>query len=269
MRPKLGFALNCPIFAAAAALALGWGCGNKGAKGRETLCDPGENIYCRCDNGDSGVKKCATDGNSFSECGHCHPAFPAQQSVQVAVASSSSGAGGMHSVASSTASMSSSGGSGAGGASMTKALLAPCNFPEECDSNKCSYGYCTKKCAKFSDCPFPAAECVSFEGAAVCMPTCKTAANCEPVFLAPSLCGYAKAIDDLGVRVCADWGSQHQLMPAGTSCVSPNDSQCNLGYLHKQSVCANNDKCAVGCYDPIDCPNGKMCSLVGDPGTCK
>lgn len=33
-----------------------------------TLCDPGENIFCRCPGGEPGTKTCKNDGNSFEPC---------------------------------------------------------------------------------------------------------------------------------------------------------------------------------------------------------
>ena len=35
---------------------------------QETLCVPGENIFCRCRGGAAGTKECLSDGNSFGPC---------------------------------------------------------------------------------------------------------------------------------------------------------------------------------------------------------
>jgi len=35
---------------------------------QETLCDSGENIFCRCPGGEAGTKECQDDGESFGEC---------------------------------------------------------------------------------------------------------------------------------------------------------------------------------------------------------
>ena len=52
-----------------------------------TTCEPGENIFCRCDNGEAGTKLCQADGEAFGACGPCDP-------LPYAISSGSGGAGG-------------------------------------------------------------------------------------------------------------------------------------------------------------------------------
>jgi hypothetical protein len=234
-----------------AALALAWGCAAQLApNSREPLCDPGENIFCRCDGGEAGVKKCADDGRSFSACDHCEP----RPSTTTTSASSSMA-------------MSSSSSGGAGGAPGTSALSAPCQEDSECASASCLNGYCTHGCGQIADCPFPAAECVTFDGFSICMPACASASDCTKYGAPPSLCGYTKAIDDWGVTVCADWGSEHALVPPGSDCAPPEHEDCNLGYPHEEHVCTTQGVCAIGCYASVDCPADKTCTS-GNPGSC-
>jgi hypothetical protein len=48
--------------------ACGKGGGTTGTTGLTVICDPGENIFCRCRGGDPGTKTCRADGHSFDEC---------------------------------------------------------------------------------------------------------------------------------------------------------------------------------------------------------
>ncbi len=52
-----------------------------------TSCEPGENIFCRCDNGEAGTKQCGDDGESFGACGPCDP-------LPYSISSGSGGTGG-------------------------------------------------------------------------------------------------------------------------------------------------------------------------------
>lgn len=38
-----------------------------------TSCEPGDNVFCRCDNGEAGTKQCQEDGETFAACGPCDP----------------------------------------------------------------------------------------------------------------------------------------------------------------------------------------------------
>jgi hypothetical protein len=98
------------------------------------------------------------------------------------------------------------------------------------------------------------------------MPTCKTVDDCKKYLAPPSMCGYTEAFDGVGVRTCADWGSNHKLPPDGSTCSA--HSGCNLGYTGKERVCSA-QKCVAGCFGKTDCPSGKTCTTNGTLGSCK
>lgn len=250
--------------ATACALWLGYGCAGEGGDVPEFLCNPGENIFCRCPGGDPGTKECLDSGQDFGECEPCDPrptTGPAQQS-----SSSSGGFGGAG-----------LGGPGPGGAGGTgggvvgdEPLLAPCTGNAQCQSGLCVFNYCTIPCEVVSECPYPQSECVPFDASTtVCMPTCSTALDCAPFTAPPSRCGFAQAVDNWDVTVCAEWGAAHQLMPAGTDCLPFDHPACNLGYQQMQAVCTEQGVCATGCFVNNDCPQGTACNGGGSLGSCQ
>ena len=198
-------------------------------------CEPGEKLFCTCDGGEAGEKVCNGEGNGFAEC-DC------------------GGAGG-----------SGGGGAGGGGGGGRKPVRATCIQDDECESGSCPMGYCTKACAEVADCPFGAAECVTFDNASFCMPTCKDQSECD-VYGPPIECGYAQAIDAFPVTTCADWLGALELPPDGNACA--DDLECNLGHEGQERVCAF-EACTTGCYEQKDCPASKECSSTGALGNCQ
>ncbi len=217
------------------------GCG--GESEGDTLCEPSSTIFCRCPAGDPGEKRCNEAGDAFGECSGC-------DDRPDAVGGGPPGTG--------------------GGNPDGLPLYRACSDGLECESGLCRYGYCTVACEKVSDCEYLVAECVSFGGSAVCMPTCETAIDCEPFDAPPSLCGYATAVDNWGVTVCANWGSEHALLPTDSDCAPFEHSDCNLGYSRRERVCAAEGLCKAGCFGAIDCPEGASCSSDGETlGSCQ
>ncbi len=239
------------LFAGAAALAAA--CGKGGGTGGGTLCDPGENIFCRCPGGEAGTKTCKADGNSFEACvtreGPCPP-------IGSSTSSSSS---------SSSSSTSSSGG-GMGGAP-PGGYLDPCGQDSDCGSAKCRYGYCTKDCAKFDECTLGTGECIQFMNEQICMPVCVSTVDCLDWYGSPSACGYVAAVDGTPVTTCSDWQEALKVPPEGTNCT--DDLACNLGNDGVQSVCSFG-ACTKGCFAQKDCPPNTTCSSTGSAlGSCK
>jgi hypothetical protein len=215
----------------------------------EGLCTPGENIFCRCPGGDAGTKRCNDAGDGFNECEPCRPR---------------DGVGGGSDVGPSASS------SGAGGGESGRELLRPCLEGSECLSGTCENNYCTIECEKVSDCPFPVSECVPWAGGTICMPVCTTATDCELYGAPPSVCGYSPAIDNWSVTVCANWGGDHDLLPAGTDCPPLDHETCNLGYLGRANVCTPEGVCDEGCFSEGDCGADEDCSSQGDDlGECR
>ncbi|MBI4702228.1 MAG: hypothetical protein HY744_13955 [Deltaproteobacteria bacterium] len=219
----------------------------------KTLCNAGDLIFCRCRGGTGGQKLCQPDGMSFGPCedpieGPCIEAHGSSGTSS----SSSSGAGG-------------EGGSGSG-----KKLLDPCGGNEECASNVCRMGYCTKDCAKWQECTDEAkdiyGDCVLLNGAVQqCVPYCFAQADCQPYGPA-SGCGFAQAVDAYGVTVCADWQGGPQLPPDGYECF--DDFECHLGFNGEQRVCEFG-QCMPGCHVKEDCPEGATCVTTSKPGKCE
>jgi hypothetical protein len=220
-------------------------------EGEETaqgLCNPGENIFCRCRGGDAGTKQCAEDGASFDQCTSTSGPCP-----EIGGSSSSS-----------------SSSTGTGGSTSGLPLLEPCEQNTECQSELCRMGHCTKDCAKWQECTDEAAEifgdCMAVGGTVQqCVPYCYSQDDCD-LFGSPSECGYAPAVDALYVAVCADWGVDGPpLPPIGYDCYT--DIDCNLAHLGKELVCEF-AFCISGCHDTTDCPDGTTCS-GGSPGQCQ
>lgn len=244
-------------FASLAAVA----CGDDSAI--ETLCKPGEEIFCKCRGGYQGTKTCLDDGASFGECttldGPC-PEIP--------------------DTTSSTSSTSSSSGGGGGGTG-DKALYAPCESGSECQTGTCENGFCTRACEDYTVCSDDAAQaygdCAVFPGGAkLCGPYCVTQSECAG-YGPSSGCSGATALDDPNFlfAVCGDWGAQLSGMPYGTLCEDGtllyNDQiitgECDLGASGVQNICLFGE-CSKGCYEPSDCPQNDCTSGGQAPGCC-
>lgn len=243
-------------FLAGLALVSFAGCDDELPEGQ--LCQAGENIFCRCPGGDPGTKACSPAGDAFGECGPCsdRPDPPGQGGF--GLSGSSSGGFGPG-----------AGGAGGGGVG-TKPLLETCETDSECLSGICRFNYCTVPCSAVSECPYPKSECVPFDDTlTICMPTCETAVDCVLYDAPPSQCGFARAADNWGVTVCAEWGASHTLKPDGTDCLPFDHPACNLGYQQQQTVCTEQGVCAQGCYVNNDCADGQTCSAQGALGNCQ
>jgi len=230
------------LLALLAAQSVGACAGEPGGVGG--VCEPGENIFCRCRGGDPGTKRCREDGQGFDQC------YAAWGACEEALGPRSEGS-------------SSSGEVGNGG----KALLEACGSDSECDSGLCRMGYCTRECGKWQECSDEAngiyGDCVQIEGAVQqCVPYCGSQSDCE-LFGSGSSCGFALAVDAVAVSVCADWAAV-SLPPDGSPC--QDDWDCHLGWAGIERVCASGS-CIGGCREQDDCPEGQSCS-AGDPGTC-
>ncbi len=225
-----------------AALLLASACGGESGPVAGTLCTPESAIFCRCPAGDPGEKQCDAAGVAFGECEGCddRPAVEGGASPGVG-----------------------------GGTAEGLPLYRPCSDGAECASGLCDGGYCTVTCAKVSDCEIYVAECVPFDGTSLCRPVCESATDCEPFGAPPSLCGFAPAVDNWGVTVCASWGAQHELVPNDSDCAPFEHGDCNLGYAHRAHVCTVEGLCADGCFGSIDCPEEESCSSDGSTlGAC-
>jgi hypothetical protein len=238
---RMIFLLAPALFAAAALASCSKGNQGSGSTG-QTICDAGENIFCRCPGGEAGTKQCKADGLSFEECvtreGACLP-------IGSPTSSSSSG----------------------GGGSGAHEYLGTCKDDRDCIDTYCLYGYCTKDCAKFDDCTLGAGECVTFSDGQFCMPVCTITADCEAAYGSDSQCGYTTAVDGFPVTTCATWGASLLLPPEGSDC--SDDLQCNLGNEGVQSACTT-EGCLKGCFVEFDCPVNTSCSSDGEfLGSCE
>jgi hypothetical protein len=257
-----------------AALALAGSCTSKPAQ--ETMCNPGDNIFCRCRGGSAGTKLCLADGQSFGQCesvwGSCD---------EIPQGGNGTGAG-----------------SGAGGEAPPPPpgeLLGTCSSNEDCGGGEmvCPMGYCTKPCTSYQDCvpPAPATpgDCVQLEGGPICMPYCIEQSDCA-AFGPDSVCSFTDQAlpvpPGCNIVVCANWG-QPALPPIGypfpngdqCSCyyACDSDSMCNLGLQNTSRVCQAG-ACVEGCHETSDCPLATpvcsssspndlgVCSQGGNPG---
>ena len=208
----------------------------------ELLCEPGENIFCRCRAGEAGTKQCRGDGRGFDQCiglgGVCEESFGTPGSDDPEPS----------------------------GPSGLKPLLEPCATSGECDSGLCSMGYCTLECGTWQECSDDDAgvygDCVNVGPLQQCVPYCGDQSDCES-FGGISGCGYVQAVDALGVNVCADFDPV-PLPPEGSDCY--DDYGCHLGIAGVQRVCEFG-MCIGGCHASDDCPDGSTCN-PGAPGLC-
>lgn len=259
------------FLSAAALTALGLGlfagaCGDNGGSVPEKICEPGENIFCRCPGGDAGTKTCKDDGTSFESCvtrtGPC-PAIGNGGDGGSGATGATGGTGGSGATGGAGGS---TGGSTGGGGATGSPLYTACADSAECESGDCRFGYCTQGCAKYDDCILGKGECVPVDGVLVCTPDCQLTSECLDKYGEPSECGFAEAVDGFGVTTCADWLANLKLPPDGSDCT--DDPDCNLGNEGQQWVCSFN-ACTKGCYQASDCPAGKTCSSSGNLGNCQ
>lgn len=232
----------------------------------EKVCEPGENIFCRCKGGEAGTKTCKDDGESFESCvtrtGDC-PTPGTGGDGGTGATGAAGGTGGSGATGGSGGSV---GGGGSGGSPAGKALFTACAQDDECDSMDCRFGFCTQGCVKYDDCVLGKGECVPVKGVLVCTPDCELTSFCDDKYGVPSACGFAEAVDGFGVTTCADWEEALKLPPDGSDCA--NDENCNLGNLGQEWVCAF-AACTSGCYVAADCPSEKTCSSSGSLGKCQ
>ncbi|MBW2528475.1 MAG: hypothetical protein JRI23_30145, partial [Deltaproteobacteria bacterium] len=105
---------------------------------QETLCNPGDNIFCRCRGGAAGTKQCLSDGDSFGPCETY--AGPCDELPET-----SGGEGGSEIP-----------GGGTKPPPPPGELLSACTSDGECgDGLSCPMGYCTKPCASYEECAPP------------------------------------------------------------------------------------------------------------------
>jgi hypothetical protein len=253
-------------------LATLTGCAKGSSEVQPSLCTPGENIFCRCDGGDAGTKRCTESGQAFEAC-ICDSGWGSSSDDDDGSSSYNPGTGASTPEGGAGGAGGSDAPSGTGGGGTvtdpvapTLAMFAACKVDGECISGSCQQGYCTTTCTTVSDCAWPAAECVPNGGTTVCMPRCESALGCGKYD--SSQCGHTRAIDNWHVKVCANWADAHQLMPNGTDCLPYDHKACNLGYQQRGSVCTEQGVCASGCYLDTDCPAGNTCSGNGSLGKC-
>jgi len=210
-----------------------------------TVCDPGEQIFCRCLGGEAGTKTCQGDGASFSNCATANGPCPQVSYTSGGVVFPSSAA--------------------TGGGSL--ALYYPCMHDGDCASGSCPMGYCSQPCAVAKDCKIGTGVCVQYAGATGCLAGCRLDSECKTLYGGSSECGYTQTIDGTPVAACAAWKSNLKLPPLGASCKDNID--CSLGHSGSQEVC-NLLKCVKGCYTADDCPINTNCSgKSGVLGACK
>lgn len=172
-----------------AAAVLGGACGSE-ETGDGTLCDPGEEIFCRCRGGGDATKTCLEDGQSFGECstidgpcpevpetttgpdddddgsdGETPICFPYDEvpctcddgsnGLQICDASGDfygdcSVAGSPCGSGSTTTSTTAT--TSTGGGTGTELLFTPCSDNGECKTGSCLMGMCTKECGNWEEC---------------------------------------------------------------------------------------------------------------------
>jgi hypothetical protein len=228
---------------------------------QETLCVPGENIFCRCRGGSAGTKECLSDGNSFGPC-------EGYSGTCAELPDSNGGEGGSEVP-----------GGGDKPPPPPGELLAACSGDTECGAGMtCPMGYCTKPCTSYEECgppePAEAGDCVMVGEQAWCVPYCITEQQCE-IYGPDSHCSYTdEALPPFDVVVCANWGEEIWLppdgYPDGDDVQCPFDEMCNLGWAGTERVCQDGG-CTDGCHQQTDCIDPAAdCSSAGPEllGTC-
>lgn len=250
------------MFALSGVVGLSASCGGDEFAETDKLCDPGENIFCRCRGGEAGTKTCRSSGKSFEDCvtdtGPCTeiPETTATTAETATTADTTTSTG-----------SSTSASSGSGGAPpQYAAYLEPCASDGDCESGICPMGYCTHDCDSYQDCidGDTYGDCFALilgeDYYQICVPYCNAGQSVCDAYGAPSTCDSGLAVDGAQFNVCADWP------PYGTDCA--DDYACHLGIDGSERVCAFG-ACTEGCYAKSDCPNGKTCSSSGSLGQCQ
>lgn len=229
------------MLAMAAAAAVG-ACEAKPEQ--QTLCNPGDEIFCRCRGGAAGTKTCLDDGNSF---GPCQTAWGSCEEIPTG--------GGSTTTATNTG----------GGPPAPGQLLGPCTTDPECGGEMtCPMGFCTKPCTDYQECQ-PDGDCVLWEGQPTCMPYCVTQADCD-VYGQASGCSFTnEAVPAFDIVVCANWADV-VLPPDGYEC--DGDEYCHVGFAAQERVC-DSGGCTTGCHAAEDCDNAECTSSSPTVlGTC-
>ena len=261
--------LTLALGALLGAVSLGGAC-DGGSAAPEKLCDPGENIFCRCPGGEAGTKTCMPDGQSFAECvgrgGVCQEVGGSGTGATGATGTGATGATGTGATGATGNGGAGAGGAGAGGNVGTEPLYAACTDDGDCQSGLCPQGFCTKECAAYDECMLGKGECVAFDQTTqLCMPNCSSQDDCDP-YGSPSACGFAHAVDGLGVTTCGDWLDELAYPPDGSDCT--DDVDCSLGHEGSERICLF-QQCTAGCREHADCPGALICSgQGGNAGTC-
>jgi hypothetical protein len=289
MRWRLALRALGAVGVLTAASGLFFACGDPV---EETLCIPGDEVFCHCRGGDvDGTKLCLEDGNSFAECispdgpcpeigGEVTPLCEAGEEVDCTCDNGDEGTKVCSADGSTFEDCTVAGepcGSGAG----DKLLYSACSDGNECVTGTCASGYCTRSCEIFTDCYDEENEligdCLAIDGATQCAPYCVTQGDCS-AYGEESGCGGAIALDDpeIAFGLCAFWGADLQGMPYGTLCDSETGeilfadqiivADCNLGAAGVQNYCYFSE-CTKGCYDDVDCPE-MDCTSNGEVLAC-
>jgi hypothetical protein len=253
-------------------------CGDSGV---ETLCNPGDEVFCKCRGGFDGTKTCLEDGNSFGDCvtpdGPCPEIETSTSSGDAMLCEPGEEktcecADGM---TEGTQTCEEDGESF--GACMlngsecamagTKGIYEACETGAECLSGTCE-GFCTKPCGNYMECAegMLFGDCVNYGDRQLCAQYCLAQEDCAGYgYAADVICGGFIALDDpsFSAGACGRWGADAQGLAFGTVC--DNDlgevfiggqwyvAQCDLGLTGKQNACIFGE-CSPGCIDDQDCP---------------
>jgi len=282
---KLRWLLIGSCLSSVALLASAFG----GCKEEETLCNPGDEVFCKCRGGqEEGTKTCLADGNSFGPCTRPEGECPEIEDPTTSTGTPMICVPGTDVIPcecdngdEGSATCTSDGlgfgdctlDTGPCGTTTTgdKLLYVACASGSECQTGVCDGGYCTRACEDYTVCVDDAngkyGDCIVLEGGTKqqCAPYCTAQSDCAG-FGAESACGGAIALDDatLAFAACANWGAELGGMPYGTSCDSSTGEllfidtvivmDCDIGLEGAQDVCLFGE-CAKGCDVDEDCPN--------------
>ena len=207
--------------------------GGQGSGGR--LCDPGENIFCRCPGGLSGTKRCNDDGAGFAACESIYGPCGSVTDGGIAVTAPAP----------------------------KQPLYGPCGRARDCESDLCSNGACTWACTTDAECSVDG-RCTTANMETYCRRLCRGNFDCEAY--PGNTCGYVRTIDGATVAVCAAWEGPGNVAPVDTAC--DDHLTCNLGHVGAELVCSGGH-CARGCYVKNDCATPQTCKSVdGGLGQC-